>query len=514
MRLLPRTDPSPLQRDLRVVTLAWAFGSAWLWIVSGAVMTRFVKAAGMPDWGFGFLAAIPFLGALSQLPASWWINARGGRRTLFLVLGSVGRAGFTAAAALPWLLPESVPAWPGVVALLLLAWSCMQATGPAWMNWMSDLIPRRIRGRYFARRANLVTPVALVASLGSAWLLDASAGGDAGRGAALGAHFGDGGAGRRAGGGRHPAVPAGGGPRTRGRRSTANGRPSGGRTSSRRFGTRTSATFWGSTSASRWRRPSSGRYLWLYVLDAERGLGWSNLKANFLIIAVPMVLALFTRPWWGRMCDRRGKKPVVLLSGFLACFGAVGWGIMTPELFWPGYLVVLLTTMAWPGLELANFNFLLEFSRDADRSRRDERGAGAQAAAILSVATAAAGGLSGLIGGVVAGTFRDWSLPWALPAWLPLGPRRRGGDAGQLPPAVRALDADPLRGLRLRLRAPRARRHRHPRRDPLHGRGALQQRADGGGDAGAVPGDGAAVGVPGGAAGAVKGRPIWEHQRG
>ena len=32
-----------------------------------------------------------------------------------------------------------------------------------------------------------------------------------------------------------------------------------------------------------------GQYLWLYVLDTERGLGWSNLRANLLIIAVPMI---------------------------------------------------------------------------------------------------------------------------------------------------------------------------------------------------------------------------------
>ncbi|BAM03168.1 MFS transporter [Phycisphaera mikurensis] len=424
MRLLPAQDAdrSPLQRDLRTVTLAWAFGSAWLWIISGAVMTRFVTAAGLPDWGFGFLAAIPFLGALSQLPASWWINARGGRRTLFLVLGTVGRLGFTAAAVLPWLMPASLPAWPGVVAVLLLAWSCMQATGPAWMNWMSDLIPRRIRGRYFARRASLVTPVAIAASIGSALLLDAfGGGGEPGPGAdlgltsamvaaagALGAidillflRIADPHAGPRK--QRHDRPPF---------RVVDLLNP----LRDAHFRHFLGLNF-GFTLATAF----IGQYLWLYVLDAEQGLGWSNLKANLLIISVPMVTALFTRPFWGRMCDRRGKKPVVLISGGVVCFGAVGWGIMTPELFWPGYLIVILTTAAWPGMELANFNFLLEFSKDADRSRRDERGAGAQSAALLSVATAVAGGLSGLVGGVVAHHLRGWSDVRVLPAGLPLG---------------------------------------------------------------------------------------------
>lgn len=421
----PTSDASPLQRDLRVVTLAWAFGSAWLWIVSGAVMTRFVTATGMPDWGFGFLAAIPFLGALSQLPASWWINARGGRRTLFLWLGTLGRLGFAAAAALPWLLPEQIPAWPGVVALLLLAWSCMQAAGPAWINWMSDLIPRRIRGRYFARRANLVTPVAIVASLGSALVLDAFGSGDptteAGRrvdlvltsvlvfaAGLLGAidillflrvkdpH----GAPKRR---RLPKAP---------HRFSELLHP---------LRDRNFRCFLGFNFGFTLATAFIAQYLWLYLLDEDVGLGWSNLQANFLVIAVPMLLALVTRPFWGRLCDRRGKKPTLLLSGLGACFGAVGWGVMTPELFWPGYVLVLLTSAAWPGMELANFNFLLDFSKDADRNRRDEHGAGAQSAALLSVATAVAGGLSGLLGGLVAHHLRDFSLTWSLPAALPLG---------------------------------------------------------------------------------------------
>ena len=427
-RPAPDPDRSPLQRDLRVVTLAWGFGSAWLWIVSGAVMTRFVTAAGMPDWGFGFLAAIPFLGALSQLPASWWVNARGGRRALFLVLGTLGRLGFAAAAALPWLLPERVPAWPGVVALLLLAWSCMQAVTPAWMNWMSDLIPRRIRGRYFARRAGLTTPVALLASLGSGLLLDAFPGEGPGAGLGLTSAL-------VAAAGllgavdillflriRDPHTPR--NPRKRRERPPFRVAELFAPLRDRNFRHFLGLNF-GFTLATAF----VGQYLWLYVLDAERGLGWSNLRANLLIIAVPMVLALFTRPWWGRMCDRRGKKPVVVLSGSVVCFGAVGWAAMTPDLVWPGYLIILLTTAAWPGMELANFNFLLEFSRDADRSRRDERGAGAQSAALLAVATAVAGGLSGLLGGAVAHALADWSLAWSLPGWLPLG---LGGVAGVL----------------------------------------------------------------------------------
>ena len=91
---------------------------------------------------------------------------------MFLWMCTSGRLLFVAVGLLPWVWPAGWGWWPALVAMLLLAHGLMQSTGPAWLNWMSDLIPRRVRGRYFARRGQLSTPVAIAASLGSAWVLD------------------------------------------------------------------------------------------------------------------------------------------------------------------------------------------------------------------------------------------------------------------------------------------------------------------------------------------------------
>ncbi len=405
---VPRNASAALRRDLRLVTLAWGFGSAWLWIAAGAAMTRFAKEVGTPDWAFGLLAAVPFLGALTQLPASWYINAHGGRRTMFLWCCTVGRLMFVAIGLVPWVLPQAWGWWPPVILMLLLAHALMQATGPAWLNWMSDLIPRRVRGRYFARRAQLVTPVAIGASLGSAWLLDWAHAQDAADlmlrvtsallmvAGVLGAldilvflwikdpyeaqH-------------KHERPPA---------------KMADLFTPLRDRGFR---HFLGFNFSFILATGFMGQYLWLYVLDH---LGWSNLLANAGVLAVPMVLQLFTRPAWGRLCDRLGKKPVLLVSGAAVAFGSVGWMAMTPTLWWPGFLLVALVVMAWPGTELANFNFLLEFSKDTDKSRKGERSGGAQAAALFSVSNAVAGGLSGVIGAVIAAQLHDWTWETGL----------------------------------------------------------------------------------------------------
>ena len=78
-----------LRAQLRAVLVAWMFGSFWLWTISGATMTQFARALGTPDWGFGILAALPFVGTVAQLPMAVWLQRYGGRRKWFLIGASI-----------------------------------------------------------------------------------------------------------------------------------------------------------------------------------------------------------------------------------------------------------------------------------------------------------------------------------------------------------------------------------------------------------------------------------------
>ncbi len=379
------------------------FGSLWLWTISGAAMTKFQRAIGTPDWAFGLLAALPFLGALVQLPASWWINTRGQRRSLFLVCGTLGRLAYVAVGLVPWVMPGASGVWwPVVAASLLMGWVAMQATGPAWMNWMADVIPHRIRGRYFSMRALLTTPVAIVTILASAVALD---------------HVET----------QHPdallALTSGmlifaglmgaadilvflwvrdpyPGPPTHATPPTLRSLFA----PLRDRGFRRYVVF---NVAFNFALAFIGQYIWLYALDV---LAWSNLKANVLVAAVPLALHMLTRPVWGRLIDTVGKRPVLLISWSMVSVGAVGWLLITRDGWaglWPGYALVVLVALAWPGVEVANFNFLLEYSH--------RKAAGSQATALNSVAVAVAGALSGfLAGGIAAWLGRDWV--WTLQA--------------------------------------------------------------------------------------------------
>ncbi|MEE9405256.1 MAG: MFS transporter [Algisphaera sp.] len=394
---------SRTRTELHRITLAGMWFNVWLWIISGAAMTQFARGLHTPDWAFGLLAALPFVGTLSQLPVSWWMNARGGRRVIFLWTNVVGRLSYLAAALVPWVLPGSEALWwPLMVGLLAVGWLLMQAAGPPWMNWMADVIPRRVRGRYFARRAALTAPVAIFLTVGVAYLMDAVPPeamlattsvllGVAGIFGALdglmflGVH--------------DPQTHESADER---RRRTANVEM-GLRGLLRPLKTQGYRRYMLFNALMNFSFGFMGHYIWLYVLDV---VGWSNLQANLMIIAVPLALQMVTRSAWGRACDRYGKKPVLVVCWGFACFGSVGWVFITPDSVWLGYMWVMLVSFAWPGVEVANFNFLLDYSGD--------RAGGSSAVALNSLAVGIAGTLAGVFAGVVAAWLgAEWR--WAVP---------------------------------------------------------------------------------------------------
>jgi len=177
LRVRPHTDESlALRQQLGLVFYAWTFGSVWLWSISGAAMTRFAREMGVPDYGFGVLATLPFVGTLLQVPATYLLEKRGQRKRVFLVLGGLGRGLWTFTALIPWMLPDAREWWwPAMALSLLVTWSCAQASVPAWMNWMSDVIPRQIRGRFFGLRNQIGQPIGLVTTLGIGYALDQAA---------------------------------------------------------------------------------------------------------------------------------------------------------------------------------------------------------------------------------------------------------------------------------------------------------------------------------------------------
>lgn len=170
MKLLSDLHPD-LRSALRQIIVSWLFGAAWMYLVSGAIFTRYAKLLHVSNFGFGILATVPFIGALAQLPASLFLERYGRRKQTFLWCAALHRSLWLVIAALPWLLPPSLQ-WPALLSVMLLSTVLANISTPAWLAWMAELIPGQIRGRYFSRRIQFGQAVGLVLSFLSGLVLD------------------------------------------------------------------------------------------------------------------------------------------------------------------------------------------------------------------------------------------------------------------------------------------------------------------------------------------------------
>ena len=156
-----------LRRSLRLVTMAWMWGVVWQTTLSGDQMRAFAQMIGFDNFAFGLMGAIPFLATFAQLPSAILVERIGFRKYTCLDTFLVSRAIWLAIAAVPFVI------WPGktgssaavVLVLTLFAGHHVlnNAAAPLWWTWMGDLIPRRIRGRYFARRSQITTVIMIAA---------------------------------------------------------------------------------------------------------------------------------------------------------------------------------------------------------------------------------------------------------------------------------------------------------------------------------------------------------------
>jgi uncharacterized membrane protein HdeD (DUF308 family) len=140
---------SRLRRDLALIRADGVFFSLMVG-VGETYLAAFALALGNSDVAAGLLSALPMLaGGVLQLIAPSAMHRASSYRSWVRMWAALQAASF---------LPLVVAAWLGAapVALLFacafLYWGSGLATAPAWNAWMAQIVPARIRSRYFGAR--------------------------------------------------------------------------------------------------------------------------------------------------------------------------------------------------------------------------------------------------------------------------------------------------------------------------------------------------------------------------
>jgi MFS family permease len=317
------------------------------------VLTGWALHLGASPLEIGLLGALPYLAQLFQIPAAW-TTSLAGRRRVALVAVAVSRQALLPLALLPFL-PVSAATQRGVLLAVAALTAVFGVIGNnAWVSWMGELVPERIRGRYFGRRTALCTFAGTLAGLVSAQVLDRS-----GRIAATGPAL---------------AVLA--------VLACAAG----------------ALTTWLMVRQHEPDAPPPARPCLSAVLrplrdPAARGLlvyqvAWNgavglggayfayhllaNLDVGFTVLALHTAIGAAARilsaPLWGRAIDRLGARPVLAACSFLVAVLPACWLFISPSRLWPIAVDAVIGGAAWGGHGLAAFAVPLAVAPRRDRS--------------------------------------------------------------------------------------------------------------------------------------------------
>lgn len=379
---------SQLRTNLTIVLISWGvFGACWWNAVLGVAYTAYARLLGASPLMLGFLSASAVLGSVAQPFSSYLIERTGRRKRIFLAACLVQRPLWVVVGALPFIIPAPYAGWrPFGLLALTLGSSLLGYTGnPAWVSWMADIIPDRIRARFLGVRFRLATMTGMLTGLVVGAALDWNSSYYVflvifGVAALMGTidiimfFF----------------VPRG------------EEKPSAQVLSlasivrlpwrDRRF--RPYLAYAGLSAAT---YGIMGQFTALYLLEY---IWVGKLLANVYLMVLPLLVAALLGPTMGRLISRFGNRPVLLVMTVLAVPLPLMWGAAGP-----GSHLLLASTSALSGVVtaaqgVADLNMLFALTPARNRS--------AYIAAVFLVA-GLIGAVAPVVGGAIAQALAGWS---------------------------------------------------------------------------------------------------------
>lgn len=337
--------PSRTREALRISTTEGSWASAHFVLTSGAFFTGFALLLGANDLQLGLLTAIPVLAQVFQIPGAWLVEKTGRRKGIVAWFSVASRTLWLPMALIPFVLRAHFV--PVFMALYLASSVAMNLAVAGWVTWMSALVPASIRGRYFGVRNRISGLVTIVASLAAGLVIDTF---------------------------------------------NHHGRYHGGY-----LALQLTAVAAGITAFRLiLRQPDPGvsaervPALWRYVLQPMRDRRYRKIVISYLywLFAVSLaspffnahllkhmhwsfksialagvlssVTAILCQSVWGRMVDRHGHKPVLIITALGIAHLPFYYAFCPYDVRWPIYVQSVLVGVFWAGFGLASFNLVIE----------------------------------------------------------------------------------------------------------------------------------------------------------
>jgi hypothetical protein len=343
----PGSRPGEPARSRRLSILEGAVASAHGACIGGALLTAFALRLGASEVHIGLIAGTATLAHLGLVAGARGSLSLRSRKRIVVPAAFASRALWALLVALPLLpVPPAARIWI-FLGILLTAQTLLQASISPWNDWIADLVPDEMRGRYFGLRNALCGAAGMLSTLAvgrgfDALKLRAPAGSLAAftpfflAAAALALvsawvtlRMWD--------------------PPLSENRALARGwllRPF------RHEPFRTLMRFhvlW--SCACSVSGPFYGAHMIRNLHMSMSGIAWYGVLAGSV--------GLLAHPLWGRIADRYGNRPVLVCNLAVVAFLPLFWFFAAPDRLAAIWIDALFTGLCWPGLNLALFNLVL-----------------------------------------------------------------------------------------------------------------------------------------------------------
>jgi hypothetical protein len=348
-----RAPARPLRRSLNAAVAEGATAEVFAACGSGAAIIGWALYLGASAAVVGFLGALPLGAQIVSLPAAWLTSARSSRTVTLWAVG-LSRLSLLPLVALPALDVEAATKLHLFLAIVAVSTLFSVVANSAWVAWMGDLVPTRIRGRFVGRRTIFISIAGTLTSLGAAVLLDrlamigltgaalcvltlvAGLAGIASVVLLLRQH--------------EPPALAEPCPSFRGALRLA-------------LGDRRAQPFLGYLVAWNAAVAISASFFAFHML--------TNLHTGFVVVAVYGVgvatLRIASAGLWGHAVDRVGAGPVLVLCSFGIAASPLTWFFVTPDRLWLIAFDAAFAGFLWAGHGIAAFDLTIGLAPRASR---------------------------------------------------------------------------------------------------------------------------------------------------
>jgi len=339
-----------MARGMRLLILGYALDMACGTLISGAFSVGYARWLGANNRHLGLLSAIPSLLSILYLVTTYLAERVRNRKRYVLIVWTAGYLVWIPMILIPYTLPPGWRIWAflaGIAAMHLF----FVLPGGTYLAWISEIVPEKMRGRFFGRRNLVGGWLAMLVSVIGGRYIDVL--GERGgfvyvfsAAVLLGIGF---------------LVTVALLPPPRGTRAAVPPRfIEVFRQSWRNLGLRRLLVFMGVYNLS---LTLAGPFYSLFLLERLR-MPYSMIQ---LCASLFMLTNLATTPFWGYLIDRYGCNAVLRLSGLALAAALPFWIAAEPERLWLIFAAHFIAGLIMGGLNLAPMNLLLKLGTEAER---------------------------------------------------------------------------------------------------------------------------------------------------